>query len=295
VQTVVDKITEGVKAAAHRGGRAGGGGQRKNFIPKNPWFDSECEAARRKSFKLLKLFRRANSLYVKQLYLDANRQFINLKRLKRKIFNDKLKEDLKKVTNTKQFWKAAKFFKLKSNYVGANITIEDWVRHFHLLLNPPINAQPVLYAEPSCQNEFLDKEITITEVKRVLSRAANNKAPGFDRVSMEFYKNAPDALLEIIVKLFNKIFESGEVPKSFKKSIVYPLHKKGDANNVSNYRGISFMDSISKVFTGVILDRIEKWVSENNILNEYQAGFLKGYSTVDNIFNLMCMVNLRGV
>lgn len=89
------------------------------------------------------------------------------------------------------------------------------------------------------------------------------------------------------------MYEKGEVAESFKHSIIFPLYKKGDANVVENYRGLSFIDCIGKIFMGLLNDRISNWVNDNKIITEFQAGFRKQYSTVDNIFNLSCMVNLR--
>lgn len=80
------------------------------------------------------------------------------------------------------------------------------------------------------------------------------------------------------------------MPSSFKKSIIFPIHKKGDLNAVENYRGISFMNVIAKIFCGVLINRLENWVDVNNILTEVQAGFRKNYSTVDHIFTLTSIV-----
>ena len=61
----------------------------------------------------------------------------------------------------------------------------------------------------------------------------------------------------------------------------------------SNYRDLSLIDCICKIFTSVILNRLTFWVDHNNILNEFQAGFRKNYSTVDNIFNLTNIIEIN--
>lgn len=53
------------------------------------------------------------------------------------------------------------------------------------------------------------------------------------------------------------------------------------------------MGAITKLIAGVILNRLDWWVTENDVISEYEAAFRKGYSTVDNILNLMSMINLR--
>lgn len=291
VETLLDNILECVRGAVHQGNK--NRGKRGGFVAKKPWFDKECERVRSRVFKLLNLYRSTNTIYVRHLYIEANKEYNKIREIKRKQYNQELIERLKDVKNTKQFWEAAKSYKTKQMYVGNNIKVQDWVRHFKLLLDPQMCVEPVLFAEPFIEDSFLNKKFDKYELRQVLKSAKNNKAPGFDRIPYEFYKYAPDKLIDAILNMFNLIFDRAEVPSSFKKSIVYPLHKKGNINEVGNYRGICFMDTIAKLFTGLILNRLEKWVGDKNILDECQAGFRKGYSTVDNIFNLMSMINLR--
>jgi hypothetical protein len=68
------------------------------------------------------------------------------------------------------------------------------------------------------------------------------------------------------------------------------LYKKGDVNSPGNYRGISLSDTSSKVFGTIINRRLQAWVEENNITGEFQAGFKRGYSTVDHLFTLLACV-----
>jgi hypothetical protein len=93
--------------------------------------------------------------------------------------------------------------------------------------------------------------------------------------------------------ILNNIFNSADIPDSFKNAIIYPLFKKGDDSNPANYRGIAFMNCIAKIFTGVMLGRLNTWAENNNTINEFQAAFRKNYSTNDNIFNLTSIIKLK--
>lgn len=128
------------------------------------------------------------------------------------------------------------------------------------------------YAVPHIEYSDLDGPITFSDLQVVLCRVKNNKAPGLDRIPFEFYKEAPVTFLNLILRLFNDIMDI-EVPDSFKKAVIFPLYKKGAVNSVRNYRGISFIDTITKLFTGVLLQRLGKWVEKHSLLNEFQAGF----------------------
>ena len=134
--------------------------------------------------------------------------------------------------------------------------------------------------------EDLDRTITIAEVEAAIHRLKLKKAPGEDGVPAEFFKSAPDNFIERLTYLFNEMFVTGNVSTSFQKAIIFPIYKQGDAGNPANYRGISFLNVVSKIFTCIIYTRLEKWVERNSLLSECQAGFRKGYSTIDNIFCL---------
>ncbi|XP_055918308.1 uncharacterized protein LOC129950390 [Eupeodes corollae] len=64
----------------------------------------------------------------------------------------------------------------------------------------------------------------------------------------------------------------------------------GALDKAENYRGISFMNTIGKLFCGILVARLEKWIDENNTMTELQAGFRKNYSTIDHIFSLTAIV-----
>jgi len=67
-------------------------------------------------------------------------------------------------------------------------------------------------------------------------------------------------------------------------AVICTILKKGDPTKTKNYRGISLLDTCYKVYTSLILERINPYVNE--IVGEYQSGFRKGKSTLDHIFTL---------
>ena len=97
-------------------------------------------------------------------------------------------------------------------------------------------------------------------------------------------------ILPFLHKLFNEIFYFANFPSDWGHSIITPLHKKGSLTDPNNYRGISLIDSICKIFMHVLSSRISNWCDSNFVIDEAQAGFRKNYSTVDNIFVLMSLV-----
>ena len=86
--------------------------------------------------------------------------------------------------------------------------------------------------------------------------------------------------------IFNHVLSSGYFPDSWTEGIIIPLLKKGDVGDVNNYRGITLMSCLSKISTGVLSKRINKWCDENNVISDCQFGFRKGCSTTDPSFVL---------
>jgi len=135
-----------------------------------------------------------------------------------------------------------------------------------------------------------NRPISEEEVMLAFRKLKCNKAAGPDGVISELLKNAGQFILPFFVRFFNVLFDKGVYPQSWCESIILPLYKKGDTNDPGNYRGISLGDASSKIYGADINRRLQEWVEEHNITGEYQAGFKKGYSTIDHLFTLMSCV-----
>lgn len=260
---------------------------------KQKWFTIKCYNARNTSFKRLQEYRNNGSNENKDKYLKANKKYKEVCREAQQSYSQKLVEKIESVQTSKDWWKIAKEIRNDDLPTELAIQAEDFRIYFKQLLNPIQNIVEMQYAYFYTSNYDLDKIISVSEIKQVLSKTKTNKAPGEDRVPYEFYKNAPDELLEEITKTCNVLFDRCSVDDSFNLSIIYPIYKKGDTSLPNNYRGISFMNCLPKLMMGLINERLSNWVERNNIMNEFQAGFRKNYSTADNIYNLTSMVHLN--
>ena len=63
-----------------------------------------------------------------------------------------------------------------------------------------------------------------------------------------------------------------------------PLFKKGDENDVNNFRGLILVSCLSKLFTAVLNKRVNDWSEKYNTVSDAQFGFKKGFSTVAAIY-----------
>jgi hypothetical protein len=74
------------------------------------------------------------------------------------------------------------------------------------------------------------------------------------------------------------------------KSVLVPLFKEGSVEDTSNYRGISLISHVGKLFTSALNTRLMNWCKENSILTDAQFGFIPGYGTQDAIFALYSVI-----
>lgn len=260
---------------------------------KADWYNSRCERARKKSFECLNKFRRSSTLQDKETYLNAVKTYKKTCKERKLEYARELEAKICNTTDVKQWWILAKQIRGQKHKIGSSISAEDFKIYFNMLLNKPQFANNIEYAVLKRTNIELDREIDVREIQDVLNETKENKAPGMDRVPYEFLKYSSHQFLTELARQYNRIYESGQLDNIMQESVIFPIYKKGDINTPSNYRGISFMNTMAKIFMGIVNNRLKKWISDYNILKEFQAGFRPGYSTVDNVYNLASIVHCK--
>ncbi len=99
-------------------------------------------------------------------------------------------------------------------------------------------------------------------------------------------------MLPIYCQYFNLIFDCGILPDTWLIGTIKPLFKKkGSPRDPKNYRPITILSCLGKVFTAVLNERVNIFLDTNNILKENQAGFRAKYSTTDHIFTLKFLID----
>ena len=132
----------------------------------------------------------------------------------------------------------------------------------------------------------LNRKILRTELLTAIKQLRNGVGSGPDLLLNEFFKNGSETLIHYLHILFNKLFQMGSFPEKWSKGIIIPIFKKGDVNVVSNYRGITLLSTLGKLFTRILNNSLNKGAEEYEVYIEAQAGFRKHMGTIDNIFVL---------
>ncbi|RVE40475.1 hypothetical protein evm_014875 [Chilo suppressalis] len=109
----------------------------------------------------------------------------------------------------------------------------------------------------------------------------NGKAPGEDGVTTELLKAGGKPVLRELQKLFNTVLFEGRTPEAWSRSVVVLFFKKGDKTLLKNYRPISLLSHVYKLFSRVIANRLARRFDD--FQPPEQAGFRSGYGTIDHI------------
>ena len=87
-------------------------------------------------------------------------------------------------------------------------------------------------------------------------------------------------MLPIYVKQFYIVFDTGVIPESWLTGNILPIYKnKGITQNPENYRPITLLSCLGKVFTAILNNRLNDYSNDKHIISDFQAGFRKGFST----------------
>ena len=100
-------------------------------------------------------------------------------------------------------------------------------------------------------------------------------------------------MLNLYTELFNMILDSGVIPTQWICGNIVPIYKNnGDSTDPNNYRPITLLSCLGKLFTAIINERLNKYSDSVELILENQAGFRRGLSTTDNIFSLYSLIEL---
>ena len=128
----------------------------------------------------------------------------------------------------------------------------------------------------------LEPDILECEVKRALESITTNKASGGDGIPVELFQILEDDTVKVLHSICQQIWKTQQWPQDWKRSVLRPIPKKGNARDCSDYRTTALISHTSKVMLK-IQGRLQQYVSCE--LPDVQAGFRKARGTRDQIAN----------
>lgn len=151
-----------------------------------------------------------------------------------------------------------------------------------------------LYAEKNKRNFAEDYEgepspkILKSEVLKAIKQSKQGKAVGPDEVYIEIIKLLNDENLDSLTEIFNNIYETGEIPQDWLQSIFVPIPKKPNANHSDQYRMISLLSQVLKLFLKIVHTRIYNRCEMD--VSPTQFGFRQGFGTREALYSLTALL-----
>ena len=188
-------------------------------------------------------------------------------------------EDGDTITDPKQIEKEPEKFysnmytskkNLNSELQGENESFESFVEGIEI---PQLNIE---------ERDSLEHDFTYEELKEAVSSFSDNKTPGEDGFTKEFYESFYDLIWRDLLNSYNAAFQSGSLSISQRRGIITLIPKAdGDLTELSNWRPISLLNIDYKILTKALAKRIEKYLPK--LINSDQTGFVKGRYIGQNI------------
>ena len=129
------------------------------------------------------------------------------------------------------------------------------------------------------EKRALTKEITELEVDEAIKRLNNNRAVGPDGLPAEYFKHAGGEIRQEIAKLFNRIFEQHSGLEETQEGYLFPLNKEGKPYTAAQTRPLTFLNTIRKILSNILLARIQE--SVDRYLSIDQMAYRRGRSTTE--------------
>ena len=270
-----------------------------------PWFTEELKNMIRSKNELLQDYYTSGLEWYKKRLKVVNNNINYLKRsLKKTYINDQLEKAGK---DSKEVWKVYNLItrrtKVKEtkepdlmnqqkadNYnkffatVGLEIQkkLEETGQSLH---KPDIPENSV--TQNSSKATFAFEQETVLNIEKIIDNIRIEVAVGEDMIGAKLIKDMKSVISPILTRIVNKGYETDTFPDCMKKAVIKPIHKKGNVDEISNYRPISILPTLSKVFEKAAVNQLVTYLETNKLLHKSQHAYRKHHSTVTCLVEIL--------
>ncbi len=274
------------------------------------WMTSEIRSLSHHRDYLKKKAIRHNSPRYHELYKDCRN---NLNRLIKDTKSNYFKHKLENSKNSKEGWKVINELlnkkskstiinELKNEHttVTGDKNIADEFNKFFSTIGPKLcenlpnnNIDPLSYIAPG-SNIFSFKDFTYADVKYEIDKTKVKKSAGLDKISNKLLKSAGEIIINSLTFIFNLSINTGTFPDELKYAKVTPIYKSEDKKDCSNYRPISVISAVAKVFEKLVYKQLSQYFDDNHLLSTNQSGFRTQHSTESTLLHStnQCLINM---
>lgn len=252
-----------------------------------PWISKDLHDLQHKADQAYRRYKRTRT--------SANRA--EFRKLKTRLQNDTnrarteyYKSRLINLKNPKDTWRELRHLGLtESADLRPPICDPDELNDFFISAsNPPTDPPPCppLNEIRAEFPQFSFRDITMAELHKAFAHFAS-QATGPDGISLRILKLSLPATQNHILHLFNSSLLSSTFPADWKLSHILPINKIPNPSQPSDYRPISLLNMLSKIFEKTVSYQIVNHLTTHNIIDPFQSGFRTGYSTETCLIKLI--------
>ena len=147
--------------------------------------------------------------------------------------------------------------------------------------------------------QMCEGDISYNECEQAVKDMKGNKSPGLDGICVEFYQTFWPLIGKLLVDVFNQCFHVGKLPQSQRVAVMSLIFKKGDKDNISNYRPISLTNTDYRILAFILANRLQNVIGKVVSLDQgaYIKGRYMGYNTrlVSDIVDYYDKLNKPGI
>jgi exonuclease III len=264
-----------------------------------PWYTSSLKILRQRINSMGKILKQyPNDPLVTGKYYKLLKEYRRSTKIHKRAYKQDMINKLNDLhdRSPKEYWKLLNRLKQgdATHDKTRQIDPSTWLSHFkHLNKKSPSDVYPESIIEDTTPipQTLLNKNIEICEVQKAIKALKNGKACGLDGISNEMIKYSQHVLTQPLTKIFNDVLSTGIYPSQWAQGYISPIYKSGNPHDPSNYRGITITSCIAKVFNSVLNNRLEDYLTVNNIIHESQIAFKKNSRTSDHMFVLRTLID----
>ena len=275
----------------------------KTISPREPeWLNRNVKNLLRKQNKIYKRFKKNGYKNEDKLILDRlkNECFEAISKAKEKYYKELGNKLADPATGQKIYWKIMNKFLNKCKipripplFVQANYILDlkekatVFNNYFTSQCTPLVNDSELPNLTFHTNSRLSTFEITSDEINNIIVGLCANKAHGSDNISVNMLKLCGPYLCLPLKIIFTNIIETGIFPAQWKEANVTPVHKKNDKQLVKNYRPISLLPILAKVFERIIFKNLYNYLISNNLITKNQSGFRPGDSVTNQLLSIV--------
>ena len=214
-----------------------------------------------------------------------------------------IKELLNNTTNDKQL---PSQIRLEGNNISDPQTIANNFNKYFNDIGPSLaekinspNIDFSSYLTENASQNFKFNQVTEEIVNKIIDNFPAKTSCGIDNISMKLVKKIKDVLLTPLCIVINQSLTTGIFPDKLKIAKIVPVHKKDDVTIIDNYRPISVLPAISKIFEKIILNQLTEHFNSLNLLFPSQYGFRESHNTeyavMENIDKIVENIEARNL